>query len=256
MNRVMIVDGDVLAHKAALMAQERVEWDKEEMITEYCDTKRLKSFTDMLLKDWAHRVDATSTIVLLSDPSRTYWRHELYPQYKGHRKREKGPIGMHVARAYLEEKHGAIWERNLEGDDLVGITATDPGLNGVEPVVVSIDKDMRQLGVPVWNPDTSEWMAEVQCSDMFHMRQTLEGDKVDNYPGCPKVGPKTSEPILYGGPLDEVWDRVVAAFVKVGLTEEDALLQARLARILQHGEYDFKKQEVKLWEPAVRVEGR
>ena len=36
---------------------------------------------------------------------------------------------------------------------------------------------------------------------------------------------------------------------KQGLTEEDALLQARVARILRDGEYDYNKEEVVLWKP-------
>jgi DNA polymerase I len=38
--------------------------------------------------------------------------------------------------------------------------------------------------------------------------------------------------------------------VKEGLTEDDALLQARLARILRADEYDFKAKRPILWEPT------
>lgn len=33
----------------------------------------------------------------------------------------------------------------------------------------------------------------------------------------------------------------------MGMTKEDALLNARMARILRAEDYDFKKKEVKLW---------
>ena len=33
------------------------------------------------------------------------------------------------------------------------------------------------------------------------------------------------------------------------LTKEDALLQARLAYILQHGDYNFKSKKIKMWKP-------
>jgi DNA polymerase-1 len=42
----------------------------------------------------------------------------------------------------------------------------------------------------------------------------------------------------------------LCAFKKAKLTEADALLQARLARILRNTEWDFDKSEVKLWPPA------
>jgi DNA polymerase-1 len=44
---------------------------------------------------------------------------------------------------------------------------------------------------------------------------------------------------------------VVAAFESKGLTEEDALVQARVARICRASDYDFKTKEVKLWNPPV-----
>ena len=45
------------------------------------------------------------------------------------------------------------------------------------------------------------------------------------------------------------WATVVKAFTDKGLTEEDALLNARLARILTIEDYDTEQQEPKLWTP-------
>jgi len=42
----------------------------------------------------------------------------------------------------------------------------------------------------------------------------------------------------------------VAAFESRGLTEEDALIQARVARILRADDYDFKESQPILWSPA------
>jgi hypothetical protein len=39
------------------------------------------------------------------------------------------------------------------------------------------------------------------------------------------------------------------AYDKAGLTEEDALVQARVAYILRKSDYDRKTQTVKLWRP-------
>jgi DNA polymerase-1 len=76
------------------------------------------------------------------------------------------------------------------------------------------------------------------------------GDAVDGYSGCPGIGPKKAETVLANA-KDGVspWGVIVGAYVKAGLDEEDALLQARLARILQFGDYDLKTNKVKLWEP-------
>ena len=45
------------------------------------------------------------------------------------------------------------------------------------------------------------------------------------------------------------WNTVVDAYTKAGQTEEEALLNARLAYILQNKDYDITKKEIKLWLP-------
>ena len=46
------------------------------------------------------------------------------------------------------------------------------------------------------------------------------------------------------------WKAVVEAFKEKDLTEEDALVNARLARILTADDYDFERKEPKLWSPS------
>jgi DNA polymerase-1 len=92
------------------------------------------------------------------------------------------------------------------------------------------------------------------------MKQTLTGDTTDNYPGCKGVGPKNADLIL--NPLHEaslecdpnihlttLWTAVYQTFESKGFTRQDAITQARLARILRHGDYSFKTNEVNLWTP-------
>ncbi|MGA1496056.1 MAG: phage exonuclease, partial [Rhodothermales bacterium] len=83
-------------------------------------------------------------------------------------------------------------------------------------------------------------------ADHFHMMQTLCGDSTDGYAGCPGVGPKKAEAILNGG---SSWSAVVAAFEKAGLSAFEAIVQARVSRILRHGDFNPKTSEVRLWEP-------
>jgi DNA polymerase-1 len=81
----------------------------------------------------------------------------------------------------------------------------------------------------------------------------------DGYAGCPGIGPVKAEQLLNvretmpagtdPHPQLRRWAAVVEAFKKAKLTEADALLQARLARILRCTEWDFDNSTVKLWEP-------
>ena len=68
----------------------------------------------------------------------------------------------------------------------------------------------------------------------------------DSYKGCPSVGAVTAKKILDKTPT---WEAVVEQFVKKNLTEEDALVQARIARILRAEDYDFKAKKPILWKP-------
>ena len=48
-----------------------------------------------------------------------------------------------------------------------------------------------------------------------------------------------------------MWAKVHQAYVKKKKTYADAIMTARLTRILRDGEYDHMTGDVKLWEPAL-----
>lgn len=65
------------------------------------------------------------------------------------------------------------------------------------------------------------------------------------------VGPVTAGKLLGDSEtLEEMWAKVHAAYVKKKKTYADAVLTARLTRILRDGEFDHVTGEVKLWEPS------
>jgi DNA polymerase-1 len=78
------------------------------------------------------------------------------------------------------------------------------------------------------------------------MIQTLTGDRVDGYPGCPGMGPQRAAKLLLDAKTPaEAWERVLKAYEKAGQTAEVALVQARIAKILLHNDWDGKT--VRLW---------
>jgi DNA polymerase-1 len=60
------------------------------------------------------------------------------------------------------------------------------------------------------------------------------------------MGPKKAEKLLAEAPS---WAPVVKAFTDAKLTADDALKQARLARILRWDDWDKEKKEPILWTP-------
>jgi DNA polymerase-1 len=78
------------------------------------------------------------------------------------------------------------------------------------------------------------------------------GDPADGYKGIPGVGLKRAAKILdqaEDGEPQEFWSLIVEAYEARGLTEDDAILNARMARILRWEDYDYDNKEVKLWTP-------
>ena len=85
-----------------------------------------------------------------------------------------------------------------------------------------------------------------KAADYNWLTQTLTGDTADGYKGCPGIGPKAAMSILN---KDCSFNAVLKAFENAGLTYDDALRQARLARILRYEDYNFEHKKVNLWEP-------
>ena len=48
------------------------------------------------------------------------------------------------------------------------------------------------------------------------------------------------------------WQSVVETYIENKLTEEDALIQARVAKILKKKDYNFKLKKIILWSPLTK----
>lgn len=249
--RTLLIDADVVAYKLASVLEST--WVENGFIQcRYVDEGLMKDTIDIYLEELMVDLHGDEIVIAMSCPTGRYFRHDIYPDYKGNRKGTTKPIALKYAKEYLGEAYNSYVRPNLEADDIIGILLTHPKLIKGEKVSVSVDKDF--LGIPGLhaNMDTRE-IEEVDedTADWWFMMQTLLGDTVDNYPGCKGIGPKSAPKVLedHVGSLPDMWDAVVAAFEKKGFDYDHALLQARLARILRASDYNFKKKEVVLWTP-------
>jgi len=250
----ILVDGDIFAYKAACVNQEDLDLG-DGIVNSKTNPKQAASDAESLidgilitLSDASPRATIDLHVCLtgpLMEISDRNFRKELYPTYKGNRTGPK-PILLPFVKEHIRKTYDTKIKDGLEADDVLGILMTHPTLLPGKKVVVSTDKDLLQVPGRHFNPDkdVKRMVSEAQ-GDAFHLTQTLTGDTVDNYPGCPGIGPKRAPPIVARG-----WAGIVAAFENAGLSEADALVQARLARILRHTDYDFKRKEPILWTPT------
>jgi putative phage exonuclease len=248
----LLIDADMFAFIACSSATHEAEWesgissyfaDFEEVKANF--TSRLASAIDTALEHH-HYTGEYDILLCLSDRDSNF-RRSVLPTYKAHRKGQK-PLCYWRLVDWMQQEADVYLRPSLEADDCIGILATMEK-NKEKCIIISGDKDM--LTLPGYHydflRDTYEHISEEEADRNFFM-QTLTGDPTDGYSGCPKVGKVTAERILEE---DCSWEAVVRAYEKQGLTAEDALQQARVARILRASNYDFKKREVRLWTPSV-----
>ena len=123
----------------------------------------------------------------------------------------------------------------------MGIYATaNPG-----NIIVSPDKDMRQIPGRLYNMDEMFTITPTEGAK-WHLIQTMAGDQTDGYSGVPGIGIKRAVTLFEEHGYS--WKTVVKAFVDKDLTEDDALMNARLARILTCTDYD--EETVIPWTPS------
>lgn len=243
--RTLLIDSDILAYQVASACEVLAEFD-ENLHHIWYDPMEVRETFDQKVEEWKDLLAGDEVVMCLT--SRTNFRHAILSTYKSNRKGVRKPLPMTCLRKHIHESYKTYERDGLEADDCLGILATkDPAS---ETVIVSLDKDLQQIPGLVYRPGKDEEPRQISANEgnYWHMLQTLTGDATDGYSGCPGIGPKRAEKILEDS--DGLWwPAVVKAFEKAGLGEEEALRQARVARILRASDYDMKAKKPILWNP-------
>lgn len=242
--RTLLIDGDIFVVSTLATHEVETDWGDDQW-TLHCDVKAAKVAILKAIENIKRELDADDAVITLS-MGETF-RHQLSGDYKAGRSRK--PVGTGEVKRWLIEDHGAKLKPGIEADDVMGILATHPTLIKGEKIIVSQDKDMLTIPGKLYRAGE---LIDVSPGEARYnwMMQTLTGDVVDGYTGLKGMGKVGATKLLDKvGPEDDPWPAVVAAYEKAGFTADDALLQARLARILHWTDYDFKKKEAILWQP-------
>ena len=240
-----LIDADILLYQSMTYAEQEINW-YDNVWTLYADLDEAKNiFNSQIIKIKA-KLKTDDIVCCLTDRGSNF-RKSIYPSYKSNRKSTRKPSGFSAFIDWVETAYPSLTMNSLEADDVMGIEATRPENIG-KCVVVSSDKDLKTVPCKLYRPMQDELLdITTQQADAFFLQQCLMGDQTDGYGGCKGVGEKTAAKILGSRPT---WELVEQAYLKAGMTTEDALVQARLARILRWEDYDHTKKEVKLWTPT------
>lgn len=255
--RVALIDADSVLYAVACGAEAKMS-DPDEYI-QLKDEGECLHEVHRRFEELVDQIEADDAIVCLS-VTRSF-RCTILPTYKANRAGLRKPTMLPRLRQLVSEKRkpfGVLTVPGLEADDVCGISSTALQKSDLrEPIIVSIDKDMRSVPGLSWSwygKSRYEEPVVIETSigeaDRMHMLQTLMGDPVDGYTGCPFIGRVKAALLLDGvKEVSQWWDAVVNAYGRKGLSADDALTQARVARILRDTDWNSERKEISLWVP-------
>tara|TARA_B100000700_G_scaffold241812_1_gene269235 strand:- start:452 stop:1222 length:771 start_codon:yes stop_codon:yes gene_type:complete len=235
----LLIDADYIVYKSCAAAETELDFG-DDVILVTSNFSDAYNATQRELTKLKNEFGSLSPIILFFSDTKNF-RKKILPDYKGHRNRKK-PCGYKRVINKLKTEYEVIIMPELEADDAMGIYATqNPG-----NIVISPDKDMKQIPGELYNLD-ERFTVSKESGAAWHLTQCLSGDQTDGYGGVPGIGVKRAETLFNKEGYS--WKTVVKAFKDKDLTEEDALVNARLARILTVDDYDFKNNRPILWNP-------
>jgi len=171
---------------------------------------------DNIVTSIIERFDCPYELVLTGSGN---FRKKIYPEYKAHRKDSARPKYLYEGKQYLKKYWNAVETVGFEADDYIAMNYEEGD------VIVSSDKDFKQLKARIYNPNKDEF-TDVHDPSFYFWLQTMVGDLADNIPGLPnpeKAHHKnkpcftegTATPLLEGKSNDEMRELVVGLYKEV-----------------------------------------
>lgn len=212
-------------------------------------TNAIYGFTRMLVK--LLKEARPSHIAIFFDSPKKTFRDDLFASYKANR--AATPDDLQTQLPYIQRVVEAFRIRGVmvegyEADDAIGTLATQAAKQKLETVIVTSDKDFKQLVGPnltLWDTMSDKRTGVREVRERFGLEpralidvMALTGDPIDNVKGVPGVGEKTAIALIkeFGGiegllkNLDRVEQTPIRGAKKLGpliAEHRDAILLAR-----------------------------
>ena len=262
--KIVIIDGNSLINRAYYAVQ-------RPMITrEGIYTQGIYGFINMLNKIEGDYEPEYLTVAF--DLKAPPFRHLEYEEYKAGRKAMPPELVMQMplVKDVLSAMNIKILEmEGYEADDIIGTVAKAAEEQGIEPLIITGDKDALQLvtektkviitkrGITdfeIYDPGKMEERYGLTPSQFIDLKG-LMGDSSDNIPGIPGVGEKTGIKLLeqFGSIENLLTHTEDISSAKLRLKVEEnaqlAVMSKRLATINTNVPIEFSMDELTLEEP-------
>ncbi|MCA9395876.1 MAG: DNA polymerase I, partial [Candidatus Omnitrophica bacterium] len=243
--RVFLIDGNAVAYRAYYSYATRGLTNSQGF-----PTNAVYGFALCLrkiLKD-----ESPDAIAVAFDVKGPTFRHEMYKEYKAHRKPTPDDLIVQFPKVkeMVEAWNIPIFEQSgYEADDILGTMSAKLAADGHDVVIVTSDKDACQLvndRIRIMDPGKDYVMIDAegvrskmgvtpeQVCDLL----ALIGDASDNIPGAPGIGPKTAVGLIdQYGDLESIHQNIGSMKAKSkqkALSEnwDKVLLSKKLATIV------------------------
>ena len=192
---MVIVDWSHMSHRNLYVA---ISQTRPKKINGKYDTEEYISFYYHLmlnsLRLISHKFDAGEIVLAIDD--KNYWRKDIFPDYKGSRKKKKEESDINFDEFYEKSNmflnevdeyfpYSVLNVKDCEADDIIGVLSKFYG-NTERIVIVSSDKDMRQCivdGAEMYDPMKKEFIRmSVEDAKAYKIQHILLGDSGDNIP--------------------------------------------------------------------------
>ena len=205
---VCIIDGDIVAFMAAASHPD--------------DSIAAKKRAEQLIDDICESC-FTVEFMLFTKGVNNF--RDQYDSYKNNRSGGERPATLEAVRTYITNQFG-MRSDNAEADDYCCVQAQEFLDEGVDYVICTIDKDLRQMPGKHFNIKKNELSVVTEQEGFrFLMLQCLMGDRVDGIEGIRGIGPVKGNKIL-----DEAED-LYAAVAQAWADKHPDDWQERLAKV-------------------------
>ncbi len=207
----LLIDADWLIYNSCCACEQDTRWNEWEH-TLYSNRLEILNMIENRLDVYRTIADSKHDIVMCFTSYPTF-RHEIFPEYKINRIGKRKPLALKSVIKEVKERYETVAYENLEGDDVLGLLATNGRYK--DPIIVSVDKDLRTLPCKLIADDSIEHITNKKANRHW-FEMSLAGDAGDGILGIKGMGMVTASKTLANTPdtKEALWSKVQETYTK------------------------------------------